>query len=104
MAKLTAIMDDPEAETGDQLRAIRLLIGHDLKSTIRHIEVDKHREQVQRDRLDGLVGLVLEQCSDVGPELAERFARACLEHHPADEPDRDTQGPPGFVAVGASDR
>ena len=79
VAKLTAIMDDPDAEVGYQLAAIRVLVSGDLASTVRYLERDRTEDATRRDRLERGVGLVREHHPEVGADVAERYVRECLD-------------------------
>ncbi len=79
VGRLTAIMDDPDAEVGHQLMAIRLLIGEDLASTIRSMEHDHDEDARRQERIQTAVGLVLGHHPEVGPDQAERYVCHCLD-------------------------
>jgi hypothetical protein len=79
VAKLEAILSDPDAELGYQLAACRLLASDELASTIRDMEHGHTEEQARLGKIRTAVGLVLTHHPEVGPELAEQFVRACLE-------------------------
>jgi hypothetical protein len=78
VAKLAAIMDDPEAETGHQLMAIRLLINEDLASTIRAMERDHGEEESRRATVERGMRLVLEHHPEINPDQAEAYIRTVL--------------------------
>jgi hypothetical protein len=72
-------MDDPEAEVGYQLAAIRVLVSEGLASTIRDMERDQSEEEARRDRVETAVALVLEHHPDISYEDAERFMIKLVE-------------------------
>jgi hypothetical protein len=82
VARLAAILDDPETEANTLVRACRLLMSEDLRAAIRAMEAEPERAAKLAEyqaRLDGGVAIVLSKHPDVDPDQAGLFVLECIK-------------------------